>query len=247
MGFFILSLNHKLIKMKKIILILSFITLFSTNLSAQNQVYWSEVSMVVEPGNQGLVYQAVNDFYSSIDFPEGSSVSLHAINSKGEWREATHYLNFAGTVEGMAKLRELRSGDAYENYTNNLAQVAKIVSVVNGNSLIRIAGENGEFSTQEWAFQVDDAATFANAFVKLMENFNNDGMYFSLGQYNTGAGLSTHYIYTTHKDYAAEMTSGPKNEKDAAALSKFFETVNPISNYRGSTLSTSLASWSANN
>ncbi len=232
--------------MKKFILFFSVVTLTFSSLTAQDQVYWSEVSMVVEPGNQGLVYQAVNDFYSSVDFPEGSSVSLHSINAKGEWREATHYLNFAGTVEGMAKLRELRTGDAYQRYTRNLSQVAKIVSVVNGNSLIRIPGDNGDYSTQEWAFQVDDAAAFAGAFVELMENFNNDGMYFSLGQFNTGGGLSTHYIYTTHKDYASEMTSGPKNEKDAAALGKFFETVNPISNYRGSTLSTSLATWPSN-
>jgi hypothetical protein len=54
--------------MKKLLLV-SLALVASLNLAqAQDQVYWSEVSMVVEPGNQGLVAQAVNDFYSSIDF-----------------------------------------------------------------------------------------------------------------------------------------------------------------------------------
>ena len=99
-------INHKTIKMKKLLLV-SLALVASLNLAqAQDQIYWSEVSMVVEPGNQGLVAQAVNDFYSSIDFPENSSVTLNAWQAKTEWREGTHFLNFAGSVEGMSKLRE---------------------------------------------------------------------------------------------------------------------------------------------
>ena len=115
--------------MKKLLLV-SLALVASLNLAqAQDQVYWSEVSMVVEPGNQGLVAQAVNDFYSSIDFPENSSVTLNAWQAKTEWREGTHFLNFAGSVEGMSKLRDLRSGEAYDNYVRNLSSVAKIVSM----------------------------------------------------------------------------------------------------------------------
>ena len=243
---FILEANHKTIKMKKLLLV-SLALVASLNLAqAQDQVYWSEVSMVVEPGNQGLVAQAVNDFYSSIDFPENSSVTLNAWQAKTEWREGTHFLNFAGSVEGMSKLRDLRSGEAYDNYVRNLSSIAKIVSIRNGSTLVRVPGDTGSFSTQEWSFSVEDQAAFGAAFVKLSKKYDNDGMYYSLGQYSSGNGLSSHYIYSTHKDYASEMTSGPSNEKELAAFTEFFDTINPISTFRGSETSTQLASWPQN-
>ena len=54
------------------------------------------------------------------------------------------------------------------------------------------------------------------------------------------------YIYSTHNDYASEMTSGPSNEKELAAFTEFFDTINPISTFRGSETSTQLASWPQN-
>ena len=224
---------------------LAFIASFNVA-QAQDQIYWSEVSMVVEPGSQGLVYQAVNDFYSSIDFPENVSVQLMAWQAKTEWREGTHFLNFAGTVEGMSKLRELRTGEAYDAYVQNLSSIANIVSERNGTTLIRVPGENGSFSAQEWSFAVKNQAAFGKAFVELSKDFKNDGMYYSLGQYTSGGGLSTHYIYSTHKDYAQEMTSGPKNPKEAAAFQKFFDAIENISTFRGSETSVQLASWPSN-
>ena len=106
--------------MKKLLFI-SLAFLASYNIAqAQEQIYWSEVSMEVEPGDQGQVYEAVNNFYSNLEFPENVSVQLMAWQAKTEWREGTHFLNFAGSVEGMAKLRELRSGDAYDEYVSSL-------------------------------------------------------------------------------------------------------------------------------
>jgi len=232
--------------MKKLLFI-SLAFLASYNIAqAQEQIYWSEVSMEVEPGDQAQVYEAVNNFYSNLEFPENVSVQLMAWQAKTEWREGTHFLNFAGSVEGMAKLRELRSGDAYDEYVSSLSKVAKVVSVRNGNTLIRVPGENGNFSAQEWSFAVKNQAAFGQAFVELTKDFKNEGMYYSLGQYTSGGGLSTHYIYSTHKDYAQEMTSGPKNEKEAAAFQKFFDAVESISTFRGSETSTQLATWPSN-
>ncbi len=56
--------------MKKLLFI-SLAFLASYNIAqAQEQIYWSEVSMEVEPGDQGQVYEAVNNFYSNLEFPE---------------------------------------------------------------------------------------------------------------------------------------------------------------------------------
>ena len=112
--------------MKKLLILFSAITLSVSSLSAQQQIYWTEVALEVATGKASLVYKLVDDFYSSIDFPEGSSLTLNAIQNKSEWTKATHFLNFAGTPDGLAQLRELRSGEAYEAYVENLEGLAKI-------------------------------------------------------------------------------------------------------------------------
>ena len=54
----------------------------SFNLNSQEQIYWTEVSLEVTSGKAPLVYKLVDDFYSSIDFPEGSALTLNAIQNK---------------------------------------------------------------------------------------------------------------------------------------------------------------------
>lgn len=68
--------------MKKLLLLLSFVALTATSLYAQNQVYWEDVHIVVEPGDAPIVLGLMDDFYSSIEIPEGTSVSLLGIFNK---------------------------------------------------------------------------------------------------------------------------------------------------------------------
>ena len=180
--------------MKKLLLLLSFVALTASSLYAQNQVYWEDVHIVVEPGDAPIVLGLMDDFYSSIEIPEGTSVSLLGIFNKSEWTDATHVLSFIGSADGLSKLRDLRSGEAYNNYNNSITSVAKIVAIKQGNTLIRVPGENSEvWSSQEWSFYVDDAVTFGNAFAEVMENVEPSG-YVSLGQYTAGERGETHYI-----------------------------------------------------
>ena len=150
--------------MKNVFILFSI--LFSSLTFSQN-VFWYDVMLEVEGKNASTVASLVDDFYSSIDFPENSSLTLNAIQNKSEWTKATHFLNFAGTPDGLAQLRELRSGEAYEAYVENLEGLAKIVAMKQGQSLVRIQGENGSYSEQMWSFYVDDPGTFAQAFIKL--------------------------------------------------------------------------------
>ena len=82
----IFRFNHKTITMKKLFLLLSVITLTFTNLNAQDQVYWEDVHIVVEPGDAPIVLGLMDNFYSSIEMPEGTSVSLLGIFNKSETR-----------------------------------------------------------------------------------------------------------------------------------------------------------------
>ena len=193
--------------MKKLLLLLSFVALTATSLYAQNQVYWEDVHIVVEPGDAPIVLGLMDDFYSSIEIPEGTSVSLLGIFNKSEWTDATHVLSFIGSADGLSKLRDLRSGEAYNNYNNSITSVAEIVAIKQGNTLIRVPGENSEvWSSQEWSFYVDDAVTFGNAFAELMKNVEPSG-YVSLGQYTAGERGETHYIYANYPDYVSQLKS----------------------------------------
>ena len=205
--------------MKKLLLLLSFVTLTATSLYAQNQVYWEDVHIVVEPGDAPIVLGLMDDFYSSIEIPEGTSVSLLGIFNKSEWTDATHVLSFIGSADGLSELRDLRSGEAYNNYNNSITSVAKIVAIKQGNTLVRVPGENSEvWSSQEWSFYVDDAVTFGNAFAELMKNVEPSG-YVSLGQYTAGERGETHYIYANYPDYVSQLKSNVDTPKEQEILS----------------------------
>ena len=229
--------------MKKLLLLLSFVTLTATSLYAQNQVYWEDVHIVVEPGDAPIVLGLMDDFYSSIEIPEGTSVSLLGIFNKSEWTDATHVLSFIGSADGLSKLRDLRSGEAYNNYNNSITSVAKIVAIKQGNTLVRVPGENSEvWSSQEWSFYVDDAVTFGNAFAELMKNVDSSG-YVSLGQYTAGERGETHYIYANYPDYTSQLKTNVDTLKEQEAFVKFLEKIGPISTYRGSVTHRPLKGW----
>ena len=229
--------------MKKLLLLLSFVALTATSLYAQNQVYWEDVHIVVEPGDAPIVLGLMDDFYSSIEIPEGTSVSLLGIFNKSEWTDATHVLSFIGSADGLSKLRDLRSGEAYNNYNNSITSVAKIVAIKQGNTLIRVPGENSEvWSSQEWSFYVDDAKTFGNAFAELMKNVEPSG-YVSLGQYTAGERGETHYIYANYPDYVSQLKSNVDTPKEQEAFVKFLEKIGPISTYRGSVTLRPIKGW----
>ncbi len=229
--------------MKKLLLLLSFVTLTATSLYAQNQVYWEDVHIVVEPGDAPIVLGLMDDFYSSIEIPEGTSVSLLGIFNKSEWTDATHVLSFIGSADGLSKLRDLRSGEAYNNYNNSITSVAKIVAIKQGNTLIRVPGENSEvWSSQEWSFYVDDAVTFGNAFAEVMENVEPSG-YVSLGQYTAGERGETHYIYANYPDYVSQLKSNVDTPKEQEAFVKFLEKIGPISTYIGSVTLRPIKGW----
>ena len=229
--------------MKKLLLLLSFVALTATSLYAQNQVYWEDVHIVVEPGDAPIVLGLMDDFYSSIEMPEGTSVSLLGIFNKSEWTDATHVLSFIGSADGLSKLRDLRSGEAYNNYNNSITSVAKIVAIKQGNTLIRVPGENSEvWSSQEWSFYVDDAVTFGNAFAELMKNVEPSG-YVSLGQYTAGERGETHYIYANYPDYVSQLKSNVDTPKEQEVFVKFLEKIGQISTYRGSVTLRPIKGW----
>ena len=229
--------------MKKLLLLLSFVALTASSLYAQNQVYWEDVHIVVEPGDAPIVLGLMDDFYSSIEIPEGTSVSLLGIFNKSEWTDATHVLSFIGSADGLSKLRDLRSGEAYNNYNNSITSVAKIVAIKQGNTLIRVPGENSEvWSSQEWSFYVDDAVTFGNAFAELMKNVEPSG-YVSLGQYTAGERGETHYIYANYPDYVSQLKSNVDTPKEQEVFVKFLEKIGPISTYRGSVTLRPIKGW----
>jgi hypothetical protein len=111
-----------------------------------------------------------------------------------------------------------------------------------GQSLVRIQGENGTYSEQMWSFFVENPGVFAEAFVELNKGFSN-GNYISLGMYTGGERNETHYIYTTHSDAKNQFTFFPDNEKEQKAFSKFQSSVSPISQFKGSIISTVLGTW----
>ena len=238
----IFKLNLKSIyKMKKLNLLLLAILSFNFS-TAQNNVAWEEVALSVDSGNAPYVLNLMDNFYSSIDMPEGTSVSLEAIyhSPKGS---PTHIINFIGPIEGLVELRALRSGEAYDAYNSGVEKFATIQSIKAGQTLARFPGSDEEvYGAQEWSFNVKDQGKFGAAFLELMEVFKPTG-YVSIGAYTHGEKGETHYIYMMYKDQAAMLGFGPKTEAEAQAFEKFFSKTMSISDYNGSRTTVPVKTW----
>ena len=153
------------------------------------------------------------------------------------------YLNDGNARCGEFDVSVEKRDSEYNNYNNSITSVAKIVAIKQGNTLIRVPGENSEvWSSQEWSFYVDDAVTFGNAFAELMKNVEPSG-YVSLGQYTAGERGETHYIYATYPDYVSQLKSNVDTPNEQEGFVKFLEKIGPISTYRGSVTLRPIKGW----
>ena len=229
--------------MKKILL---FIFLACNFVVAQQNITFEQVGLKVEDGSAGYVLDLVDEFYSSIDLPDGVSVILDYVAFKSHEVEATHYLSFVGTVEGLAELRKLRSGEAYTRYNDEMGRFGSIVSSNVGSTLIRtgLDKRDGHKYSQSWQWRVDNPAVFAGAFQAFMKVYRHPG-YVSLGQISHGQSSDgeSHYIYATHKDYGAAITNNIDTKKEQEAFAKFQQTIAPISTYFGTRTLMNIKTW----
>ncbi len=207
-------------------------------------ITWEQTGIKVPAGNVDAVVTLIDEFYSSIDFPEGVSLELSAVSFSGESQKATHYLQYSGTSEGLAVMRTLREGTEYDLYTAKLSTLCEIVSAQSGKGLIRYNIDKGEGKiSQLWTFSVKDAEKFAKAFVTLNESFSPKG-YVSLGQTLHGnENGESHYIYTVYDTYQDALDFGPTSETEAAAFSKFLKTLGTVSDYLRSTTQYTVKTW----
>ena len=229
--------------MKKILL---FIFLGCNFVVAQQNITFEQVGLKVNAGSAGYVLELVDEFYSSIDLPDGVSVVLDYVAFKSHEVEATHYLSFIGSVEGLAELRKMRSGAAYREYINEMEKFGSITSSNAGSTLIRtgLDKRKGHKFSQTWQWRVDNPAVFAAAFQAFMKGYSHPG-YVSLGQISHGQSSDgeSHYIYASHKDYGAALTNNIDTKKEQEAFAKFQQAIAPISTYFGSRTLMNIKTW----
>ena len=228
--------------MKKIIFLILFIA--SNFLVAQN-IAFEQVAIKVEPGKGQYVLDLLDSFYGNIDKPEGVSISLNRVYFKSEDVEATHYLGFSGSLEGLAALRKIRDGDKYLLFNSSILGFGNIVSVVGGNSIMRMnVSDRGEAIAQMWKWRVDDPGSFVKEFTDLIKGFPQEG-YLSLGQFSHGIGSDggNMYVYMTHDDYEAALGWGPKTPQQQDAFAKFGNNTSKYSDFLGTVTMVNLKTW----
>ena len=104
--------------MKKFITLLFILTLgFSYS---QENIAWNRVDLYVPADQAGAYLEAMDEFYSNIEMPDGVSVSLVRYFYKAADVKATHSIVFAGPVDGIIELRQIRSGEGYEAFYDDL-------------------------------------------------------------------------------------------------------------------------------
>ena len=189
----------------------------------------------------------MDEFYSNIDMPEGVSVSLVRYFYRPQDLKATHSIIFAGPVDGIIELRQIRSGEKYDEFYEDLnALDSKVIANSAGQSLIRINtdSERGNWA-QSWQWRVDDQRIFATAFAELMSNFKSVDTYVALGSINQGVSRDgeSHYIYSNQGGFAENLKGGPQNQPEIEAFEKFSKTVAPISTFLGTRTEVTMKTW----
>ena len=231
--------------MKKFLTLFLILTLgFSYS---QDNIAWNRVDIYV-PANQAAAYlEAMDEFYSNIDMPEGVSVSLVRYFYRPQDLKATHSIVFAGPVDGIIELRQIRSGEKYEEFYEDLnALDSEVIANSAGQSLIRVNtdSERGNWA-QSWQWRVDDQRIFATAFAELMSNFKSVDTYVALGSINQGVSRDgeSHYIYSNQGGFAENLKGGPQNQPEIEAFEKFSKTVAPISTFLGTRTEVTMKTW----
>lgn len=199
----------------------------------------------VAANSSNYVLGLLDNFYGSIEKPAGVVITLDYVYFKPEEVKATHYLTFVGSLEGLAALRKLRSGSAYQAMNSNIQKFAKVVSLQGSSTLMRMNVEKSDQPmAQAWQFRVEDPMAFAAEFTKLIKGFPQEG-YLSLGQltHGTSSNGESHYVYTTHKDYGIALGWGPKTQQQQEAFLNFQNKTASISNFLGSMTLMHVKSW----
>lgn len=214
---------------------------------SQDNIAWNRVDLYVPANQAGAYLEAMDEFYSAIEMPDGVAVSLVRYFYKAEDVKATHSIVFAGPVEGLIELRQIRSGEKYEAFYDDLNVLdAKVVANSAGQSLLRVNtdAERGNWA-QSWQWSVDDQRVFAAAFAELMQNFKSVETYVALGSINQGVSKhgETHYIYSNQGSFADNLNGGPQNQPEFEAFEKFGNTIAPISTFLGTRTEVTIKTW----
>ena len=217
--------------MKNFYLLLCF--LFSASLFSQ-QLYWYDVILEVNSEDTVEFEQAVDSYYSSVDFPADVTMTFSAIPLKGKGYDETHILSFVSpSSQSLANLRASLTGEAWENYVSVVRPYVDGFRASAGNALLVYKPDELYGIGQVWGFKVKSKfiPQFTQAFEKLMQTFDAPGF---VGLANVTHGISNGenlLIYGTYPDLNSAFTFGPKNEAEAGAFAEFFNVTGEISEF----------------
>ena len=224
-------INHKLLKMKKNILLLSL--LVSSFVFSQN-LYWYNVHLEVDSKDASTVAGLVDDFYSNHPKPANVKVAFSSIPLKGASEKATHLLGFTSeSSKSLADFRNSLKGTKWDLYISKMNNYVKSVRSAAGRDLITNGSKTNYTIGQAWVFKVNNInlSSIVQAFGKLIKSYKFDGKV-ALGQivHGTDNGESV-YIYGTYSNLNAAFNFGPQSENESAAFSEFTKVLDSSSEY----------------
>jgi hypothetical protein len=199
--------------------------LFSFSISAQ-EGFWYDVLLEVDGEDTNEFEKTVDNFYSSLDFPDDVALAFSRIQIKGQGFEETHILSFLSpSSESLANFLSTLSGSKWENYVGKVRPYIDNVRRSAGIVTKSYNQEDVDPIGQAWLFKVKskDAPAFYEEYTKVMEVIDFPG-FSGTGQITHGiSDGESHFIYATYDDLNSAFTFGPKNDLEAKAFANFFE------------------------
>ena len=218
-GFFVTCqrINHKLIKMKNLLLLLF---LFTTSFAFSQEYYWASYSFNVSPEDVETVANLTDDYFSGDDSKsEGVSVYLFDNHFSDSSNNASHSLVFAGSLEAMGKQYSSGENINFQLYLTKMGQHVENYSSAAGRSLISF-GTPGTHPVQNvfW-LKVKNASQFADGFRSYNSKYNPENRRVTLGAFNLGRSPhgETHYVLLGVDSFMEAFNVGKYRQDNKAA------------------------------
>lgn len=194
--------------------------LLSLSVSAQD-TYYTMYTFVVEPQNEGIVYDLVDDYYSN-NKPEGVFVRLFENHFRDDDMKATHAIVFLGSQEDIGSMY---AGGGNLNFQLFITKLNRHIKEGAGSAMGRHIALNGVTANTRYPFQnyvllqVDDPDTYDREHQKFHSKHTPAEMLVNMGNVMAGQGAGDYnrWVILGYKSMEAAL-GGPNKMVSGEAL-----------------------------
>jgi len=176
-------------------------------LSAQ-EGYWTNYHIVVEPQNEEVVYNLMNDYFTA-NQPEGVTVTLYENHFNDHENNFTHSIGFSGSLDAMGNMYSSDGGASWKLFLVQLNQhIKEGYSSRMGTRQSHVGDLNQDYPIQKYFIvHAEDGGAWDKAFTAYSKANIPAGMLNMSGNFTAGVSSDgeNRWVVNGFKDFKTAM------------------------------------------